>query len=591
MRCLRWLCLFAICLPCYAQPSDGHIGCEEEICARLHQVDSLWSLSRFGEAVPILGELMQHECGMDQHSVEILYQLARGHALIGQTDTAIGILRRLADLGKLKYTDMAHDPDLDHLRSDPRFMQLLEETERHQIPWQRLFGSLDTFRVYTPNLSCELKTVGLSILWSEVKYNFAYFDRLSGLDWDSLYVASLPAVCATASTFEYYQLLRRIGALLHDGHTAVLIPNELVDTLQYFPAIRTRLFGDTVIVTDVYDPMLLEQGILPGAEIVKIDGLPVHDYAALHIIPYQNASTQQDLMARTYEHFLLAGACNSTMTLGLANADQTVAIKRVDRDWSLEELNTMQRNAEYSLIGANIGYLILSTFHDEELTSIVARNLATIKRSDALIIDLRENYGGHTTVALNTLGLFMERPFQTHRWETPRYTPYHRAEGGMLEWESESARVMPGAGADAYRKPIVLLSSGRTYSAAEHFLIAFRNAKRGAIIGERSGGSTGHILEVPLPGGGAITICTTRDYLPDGNPFNGVGVVPDVMVKPVVDDIRSGRDVVLKTAIEYLNRLLGRDPAAIDSVSRGHTVFSIEIDSTGESNPRLPGSR
>jgi C-terminal processing protease CtpA/Prc len=560
---------------------------------RLRLVDSLWSHDHLREAVPILEEMVRSECmpETDDLAAKLLYRLGCGYALLGETDTSITLLRRLASLGRLNCMDLAEDEDLDHLRDDPRFTELLNETTRHQMPWQRLFHSSPVFELFNPNLPCELKIAGLSTLWSEVKYNFVYFDRLPGLDWDSLYLASLPQVCATKSTFEYYQLLRRIGAQLRDGHTMVSIPEELNDTLLYFPGIRTRLVGDTVVVTDVYDPTLLEQGMLPGAEIVMIDGLSVHDYAARYVMPYQNSSTYQDLLVRTYEYFLLAGPCASPVTIGLVNGKQSVTIRQLDRDWSFDDLNAMQRDAEYRIIDGNIGYLTLNTFHDEYLTEVVAHHLASIKRSDALIIDLRENYGGYTTVALNTLKLFMERSFQTHRWETPRYKPSQRAEGKLLEWHNEPAEVWPGTGADAYRKPIVLLTSASTYSAAEHFLVPFRYAKRGAIIGERSGGSTGHTLNVPLPGGGAVIICTTRDYFPDGSAYNGIGIEPDVVIKPTVDDLRSGRDPVLRTAIEYLNRLLGRESIAAAPTPVARLVFSIEIGSTGRPLAHPLGSR
>jgi C-terminal processing protease CtpA/Prc len=537
--------------------------------------------------------MVQGECSQrfDDITVKLLYQIGCGYALLGETDTAISILRQLGSLGKLSYTDLSRNAEFDLIRGDPRFARLLDETTDRQLPWERLSRPPVDFKEYSPNLSCELKIAGLSTLWAEVKYNFSYFDRLPRLDWDSLYRATLPEVCATQSTFDYYQLLRRIGALLQDGHTTVFAPSELTDTLFYFPAVRTRLVGNSVFITDIYNPLIVDQGLLPGARIVKINGLPVHEYATAHVMPYLNASTRQDLLVRTYEYALLAGSCNQPVTIELVNIDRTEAVMELDRDWSLEELNAVQRDAEYRTIEGNIGHLILGTFHDEDLIDVVVRNLATIRRSAALIIDLRDNSGGYTAIALNILSLFMERSFQTHRWETPRYKPYRRALGGTLEWESAPAEVWPGGGEDAYPKPIVLLTSARTYSAAEMFAVAFRHAKRGMIFGERTGGSTGHSLDVLLPGNGAITICTTRDYFPDGTPFNGIGIEPDVAITPTISDMQSGRDVVLDAAIEHINLLLGNKRSVTVSASSGHTEFSVELGWTSGSHPRWPAGR
>ena len=39
-----------------------------------------------------------------------------------------------------------------------------------------------------------------------------------------------------------------------------------------------------------------------------------------------------------------------------------------------------------------------------------------------------------------------------------------------------------------------------------------------------------------------------RMFFPDGSPFEGVGITPDVKIEPSVEDVRSGRDVVLDAA-------------------------------------------
>jgi len=36
-------------------------------------------------------------------------------------------------------------------------------------------------------LTAEEKIYGLSLFWSEVKYNFAFFDLVPNVDWDSVY--------------------------------------------------------------------------------------------------------------------------------------------------------------------------------------------------------------------------------------------------------------------------------------------------------------------------------------------------------------------------------------------------------------------
>jgi carboxyl-terminal processing protease len=76
--------------------------------------------------------------------------------------------------------------------------------------------------------------------------------------------------------------------------------------------------------------------------------------------------------------------------------------------------------------------------------------------------------------------------------------------------------------------------------------------KRGRIIGEPSGGSTGQPLPFNLPGGGWARVCTKRDTYPDGKEFVGRGVQPQAVVHPTVSDVRAGRDTALEAALREL---------------------------------------
>ena len=103
-----------------------------------------------------------------------------------------------------------------------------------------------------------------------------------------------------------------------------------------------------------------------------------------------------------------------------------------------------------------------------------------------------------------------------------------------------------------YRKPVLVLTSAATFSAAEDFAVAFDSMQRGTMVGEPTGGSTGQPLFIKLPGGGTARICTKQDAYPDGRAFVGVGVQPQHIVKPTVDGLRAGRDEVLEAALATL---------------------------------------
>lgn len=59
------------------------------------------------------------------------YNLACSFALLKRKDLALKTLRRAIELGYRDFRYMREDPDLDSIRQDPRFRQLLREFEMH----------------------------------------------------------------------------------------------------------------------------------------------------------------------------------------------------------------------------------------------------------------------------------------------------------------------------------------------------------------------------------------------------------------------------------------------------------------------------
>lgn len=149
------------------------------------------------------------------------------------------------------------------------------------------------------------------------------------------------------------------------------------------------------------------------------------------------------------------------------------------------------------------------------------------------------------------------RPVPASARRAPQYWPARRAAGWPAADSAAAVRapsdtVRPRADRPAFAGPVAVLVSARTQSGAEDFLVAFLNAERGLLIGERSAGSAGRTLTVPLPGGWRFRLTVSRDALGDGSEFFGVGIAPDVRVAPTIEDLLVGRDAALERAREYV---------------------------------------
>lgn len=170
----------------------------------------------------------------------------------------------------------------------------------------------------------------------------------------------------------------------------------------------------------------------------------------------------------------------------------------------------------------NIGYLDLRGFNSAAIAgdkAVTAMNF--LSDCEALIIDLRQNGGGDPAmVQLIASYLFGTEPVHLNDL-------YWRPSDSIQQWWTLAyvpGRRMPDA--DVY-----VLTSHRTFSAAEEFTYDLQTQKRATIVGEVTGGGAhpgggehlGEHFMMFLPSGRAINPVTKTDW-------EGTGVKPDVAV-------------------------------------------------------------
>jgi C-terminal processing protease CtpA/Prc len=542
---LRHSCLLALCLACATAQAAG---------ADLQQL-----VQRAGAAY----QAKDYAASADNYAAAIAaggtepalyYNAACAAALAGRTEAAFDFLEKATTAGYANVDAIRADTDLASMRADPRFEALLADTARAEQRRKRMWNGPAFATPYQATLDEDQRVAGLSRLWSEAKFNFASFDLVPDLDWDALYLATLPQVRAATGTVEYYQVLRRFVAQLRDGHSSIRLPVEVADRVEAHPGVRTRLVEGRVFVTGLLDPTLAATGLAPGMEIVAVEGRPLHEWAEANIAPYQPASTPQDLASRTYERALLSGPVDQPARVTVRADDGS------ERALSLPRMGARAFEAavwagpvfEMRMLPGNVAYVRILHFGDRSAADGFRERFAEIAKADALVIDVRENGGGNGSEGYRLLSMLTDRPFTGSRWRTREYLPAHRAWGRPEGTHAEEAFPMQPDGQHHYAGPVAVLTSARTYSAAEDFVVAFDAMRRGRIVGEATGGSTGQPLLFDLPGGGTGRICTKRDSYPDGREFVGVGVRPQVAVAPRVADFRAGRDTVLEAALALL---------------------------------------
>ncbi len=407
------------------------------------------------------------------------------------------------------------------------------------------------------SLSSKDKIYGLSLIWKEVSYNFAFFNQIPDLNWDSCYQDFIPRVLESENDWDYYLELQKFMSLLQDGHTRVFTPVHLRN--KYYGTsikqLNTKLIEGKVIITRVLDDSLRIRGMKPGMEIVAINEMNPFIYAEQYVAPYVYASTPHDRQLQIFSQNLLSGRVAEPVRIEVKDFDGKVERYSIYREpWIMEEEMLTGKPLEFRVVAKNTGYLKINNFVGSnsirsDFDSIYEKILLT----DALIIDVRENMGGWTDISQYILKHFANKPFKTGKWRSPENIAAHRSWGSNIEWfESGEYEVAPFTDKVIYTRPIVLLADESTFSCAEDFCADFLTMKRGKIVGSKTAGSSGNPLMVKLPGEGVALICTKQDFFPDGREYVGFGIDPDIEVKPSIEDIFQNNDPVLQAAIKTI---------------------------------------
>jgi C-terminal processing protease CtpA/Prc len=177
---------------------------------------------------------------------------------------------------------------------------------------------------------------------------------------------------------------------------------------------------------------------------------------------------------------------------------------------------------EVRRLPGDVGYLNLTVFAPPALgADLAVAAMTLLAQSGALIVDLRRNGGGDGAMGLLIAGYLLDKPQEmSGTYDRPTDT---------LSRSSTPVWV-PGRRFGS-SKPVYLLISRETFSAAEAFAYDLQAAGRAIVVGEPSGGGAhpfvyrrvGAHFVLSLPEGRSINPITGKDW-------QGVGVTPDVRV-------------------------------------------------------------
>ena len=421
-------------------------------------------------------------------------------------------------------------------------------------------------------LTAAQRLYGFTQFWTEVKYNFAFFDQVPDLDWDEVLYEYLPIIQADQSNEDYYQTLKLICAKLGDGHTNIYPPRE--DKAR--PGVQLKNFGQKAFVVNVKES--LAEKIPLGSELLAVEGIAVENYLREKIFPYISSSTDH-IRYNWGIRDILAGKTGSEIEVefrspeGKRIKEVLVRDPRSGGDW-IKGRKGWQL-FEFTKTEGDFAHVKLNSFGRENIIEEFEKRLDSIKACKGVIIDLRGNGGGSSSIGYAILNHFTKKPYKGSQWRTREHRASYKAWGKFVdeslpfeelsEWDKRAKLTLTGEYwyvaepseyksdvKDIIKLPVVVLIGNNTASAAEDFLVALDQVGIAKLIGSPTFGSTGQPLMMDLPGGGSARICTKRDTYPDGREFVGYGIPPDYQVAQTVEDYLNEKDVVLEYAVNFL---------------------------------------
>lgn len=380
-------------------------------------------------------------------------------------------------------------------------------------------------------------------------------------------IQSLPD---SISTMELFRKAAPIVAMLGDGHTNLFFPynDVLTRELKRMPCWVNVLSDKSIVCCSSLD------SIIPrGAKILSINGVKAEDMLD-SMLPYVAGEKEPFKLSRidgsfaAFRHMLYPAESFDIVYLPKnAKKPKTVTYQaevfdEVER--RSPALPQSDSGKPYSFTidkKRNVAIMDFREFSDKSGMEVFADSMFRELRNhdiDNLIIDLRSNGGGNSTVGDVLLRYISPKPFAQMDKVLVRITPLTRRL--MKNNDIDPSFSFIEITEDQYKQPLTdqeghyngnvyLLTSNKTFSSAGSFAWAFKECGMGQVVGEETGGMNvcyGDVLYYRLPVSRMVcSISYKRFWQLHADESDIHGTIPDVAV-PAADALDKTLQIIKK---------------------------------------------
>ena len=232
----------------------------------------------------------------------------------------------------------------------------------------------------------------------------------------------------------------------------------------------------------------------------------------------------------------------SKLVKGKIGTKIKITVKRDDKEKEitvkrdLVELNSVTNNI-FDYEGLKIGYVKIDSFASNSYNQFKkAIRRMDKNKIDSLIIDVRDNPGGHLQQTREILSMFF-----------PENTVLYQ-----IESKNEKSKIR-SITSDTKEYPVAVLINSGSASASEILASCFQeNYKNAIIVGTKSYGKGTVQKSQNLSGGTSIKYTVQKWLTSKGKWINNKGIIPDVEVEQVSEKSDFNNDAQLQEALKQL---------------------------------------
>ncbi len=380
----------------------------------------------------------------------------------------------------------------------------------------------------------QYRLLGLFRLWNVMEYYYPYVD-LSDNNWHDVLLTYIPIMLEGNDKWSYEETLIKMTAELKDSHIRFTDPYlywHLFGEYQ-LPIAIVQAEGKIVVQNVFNDTCKLQAGDI----LISIEGEAVEDRIS-KLKEYISLSSDEKIIQRLSRYILSS-----------AKSEVEVTVLRQSKQLTFKEQTYKHLKYEdaidaYKILDHNIGLINVSKLSSDQIDSTMEQ----LDSTDGLIIDLRQ-YPKAGDFIYRMSGYILEKPTIAMMGYPSQAVP-----GVFLKQNADAYYGgQPNMQKYRYKNPVVILVDETSISSSEYAALILGESNNVTIIGENTVGAIGNVVNILLPGGKELMYTALAVYSPSGDPVQGVGITPDIIVKYSIADIIDGRDPFIERAIEYIS--------------------------------------